>query len=263
MENKELEKIATHPLVILGNAIQSREPVVLATLVQSDGASPAKPGAQMVLLANDTFIGTIGGGKIEEIVLFEMKIARHDGTVLLKHFELTEKGEDSVGMLCGGDVNVFIQSYLPPAQIIIVGGGHIGKPLGTMAEMAGFEVITVDLNADKADVLDLSHLNIGENSFIVLVTADHITDEKMLRISLSTKASYIGMIGSLAKCKTIINHLKIDGFNDNDFIKVYAPIGLDLGGTKPEEIAVAILAEIMAVKYHKREKIQSVKTRHL
>ncbi len=237
-----------NPMIVLAKSIQDRQPVVLATVVEIVGASPAKVGAQMVLLADDTTAGTVGGGKLEAAIIAEARAALKDGQPRLKHYRLTEEGNDAVGVLCGGEVRVFIQPFLPPPKLVIVGGGHIGRPLRVMGEAAGFEVIVVDVEPGRADVPALTEIDLNEDSYVVLITTDHISDEAALRQVITSPARYIGMIGSRHKCETILGHLRADKISEEKLARVYAPIGLDLGGTTPEEIAVSILAEIIAVR---------------
>ncbi len=212
------------------------------------GASPAKTGAQIVLLEDGTTVGTVGGGKFEAAIIAEAHAALSDGQPRLKHYALTEAGKDAVGTLCGGEVRVFIQPYLPPPRLVIVGGGHIGRPLKVMGEAAGFEVIVVDVEPGRADVPGLDSVQLTADSFIVLITTDHISDEAALRQVIHSPVRYIGMIGSRHKCKTILGHLRADGIDEEALKRVYAPIGLNLGGPTPGEIAVSILAEIIAVR---------------
>lgn len=237
-----------NPVVKLADAIQNKQPAVMVTVIEVKGASPAKVGAQIVLLEDGTTSGTVGGGNLESAILADARRAMLDGKPLLKHYGLTETGSDAVGMLCGGEVRVFIQPFLPPAQLIIVGGGHIGRPLKVMGETAGFEVLVVDVEPGRADIPGLDAVQLTADSFVILITTDHVSDEAALRIALRSPARYIGMIGSRAKCQTILNHLKADGITDDSLQHVYAPIGLNLGGPSPEEIAVAILAEVIAVR---------------
>lgn len=236
------------PILALSEAITNKNPSVLATVIEIKGASPAKVGAQIILTSDGATAGTVGGGKLEAAVLKDAQSAFLDGVPKLTHYSLAEQGEDAVGTLCGGEVRVFIQPFLPPAQLIIVGGGHIGRPLKIMGEAAGYEVIVVDVDAGRATMPELEAIPVTEASYIILITTDHISDEAALRYAVTTPARYIGMIGSLAKCRTILEHLKADGITDDLLQRVFAPIGLDLGGTSPEEIAVAILAEVIAVR---------------
>ncbi len=120
-----------------------------------------------------------------------------------------------------------------------------------MGEAAGFDVVVVDVQAGLATVPQLEQVKLGGDSYVVLITTDHVSDEAALRYALTTPAPYIGMIGSLAKCRTIFDHLLADGFTPQQLERVYAPIGLDLGGVTPQEIAVAILAEVIACRHQK------------
>lgn len=232
----------------LSAAITEKRPAVLATVVEVKGASPAKVGAQIVLLDNGTSAGTVGGGKLEASILEDARLALTDGLPRLTHYSLTEEGPDAIGTMCGGEVSVFIQPFLPSPQLIIVGGGHIGRPLKVMAETAGFEVIVVDVEPGRADVPELESVPLTADSFLVLITTDHISDEAALRQVVYSPVRYIGMIGSRHKCESIMEHLRVDGISEAALTRVYAPIGLDLGGPTPEEIAVAILAEVVAVR---------------
>lgn len=247
----------------LSQAIQNKRPVVLATIVDVKGASPAKVGAQLVLLPDGKTVGTVGGGKLESEIVEIAKKVLETKMPGLHHLALREEGPDSIGTLCGGEVTVFVQAYFPLPQMVIVGGGHIGRPLKVMGEAAGFEVIVVDVAAGKDQVPELEQVALTADSYVVLLTTDHISDEAALRIAIKTPAPYIGMIGSLAKCRTILDHLRADGHTDNDMDRVYAPIGLDLGGANPQEIAVAILAEIIACRQKKGIKEGLVKTRRI
>ncbi len=132
-----------------------------------------------------------------------------------------------------------------------------------MGEAAGFDVVVVDVAAGEDHVPELEQVRLTDDSYVVLITTDHISDEAALRIAIKTPAPYIGMIGSIAKCKTILDHLRLDGIPEKDLDRVYAPIGLDLGGTSPQEIAVAILAEIIACRQKKGLKERMVKTRRI
>jgi len=236
------------PISLLAEAIQQKQPAVLATIVEVKGASPAKVGAQIVLRSDGTTAGTVGGGKLEAAILADAQAALADGQPRLTHYRLTEEGPDAVGVLCGGEVRAFIQPYRPPPKLVIVGGGHIGKPLKVMGEAAGFEVVIVDVEAGRATVPELEAVPLAADSSVVLITTDHVSDEAALRQVITSPARYIGMIGSRAKCRTILDHLRADGYKDDALSRVYAPIGLELGGTTPEEIAVSILAEVIAVR---------------
>jgi xanthine dehydrogenase accessory factor len=236
------------PIQALADAIQQQQPAVLATVIEIRGASPAKVGAQIVLLAGGTPVGTAGGGKLEASILTDAQEAQSSGQPRLTHYALAEEGQDAIGSLCGGEVRVFIQPYLPAPRLIIVGGGHIGRPLKVMGEVAGFQVSVVDVEPGRATVPELETISLTADSYIVLITTDHVSDEAALRQVITSPTRYIGMIGSRAKCQTILEHLCADGITAEALDRVYAPIGLELGSTTPQEIAVAILAEVIAVR---------------
>ncbi len=232
----------------LSAAIVEKRPAVLATVIEIKGAAPAKAGAQIVLLDDGSTAGTVGGGKLEEVIVADAKSALAEDKPRLTCYRLTEKGEDAIGTMCGGEVHVFIQPFLPPPQMIIVGGGHVGRPLKALSEIAGFDVIVVDVEPGRADIPELEAVHLTLDSFIVLITTDHVSDEAALRQVIHSPARYIGMIGSRHKCQTILGHLHADGIGEDVLSRVRAPIGLDLGGPTPEEIAVSILAEAIAVR---------------
>lgn len=239
------------PILTLSKAIQEKFSTVLATVIEVKGASPAKVGVQIVLLSDGKTAGTLGGGKLEASILEDARQALSDGNPCLRHYQLAEEGQDAIGTLCGGEVKVFIQPYFPPPQLVIVGGGHIGRPLKLMGEAAGFDVTVVDVCPGVETLPELEQVTLTKGSFVVLITTDHISDEAALRVALKSEVPYIGMIGSLAKARTILGHLQADGISDTDRNRIYAPIGLDLGGNSPQEIAVGILAEIIACRQKK------------
>ena len=252
-----------NPVIDLAEAIRNKQPAVLISVIESNGASPAKVGAQLVLVSDGTQAGTVGGGKLEASILADAQKSLADRQPRLCHYRLAEEGADAIGTWCGGEVRVFIQPYFPPPQLVIAGGGHIGRPLKVMGEAAGFEVCVVDVEPGRADIPQLQPVDLSADSYVVLITTDHVSDEAALRVALKSPAPYIGMIGSLAKCRTILDHLLADGFAPEDLERVYAPIGLDLGCTSPQEIAVAILAEVVGVRWKKISGPAPVKVRRL
>jgi len=235
-------------IMALVQSLEAKQPATLATVIEVKGASPAQVGAKLLLRADDTTVGTVGGGKLEEVILAECRKAHAEGQPRIAHYALAETGAEAIGTLCGGDVRVFIEPYNPPPKLVIVGGGHVGRPLKVMGETVGFEVIVVDVEPGRATVPEIDAVALNEDSYVVLITTDHVSDEAALRKVITSPTHYIGMIGSRAKCQTIVEHLAADGITEVQLSRVYAPIGLDLGGPTPQEIALAILAEIVAVR---------------
>ncbi len=227
--------------------MERNEPAALATVVEVNGASPAKVGAKILVRGDGTTIGTAGGGRLEQAIIADARAALDGNKSRLTHYTLREEGEDAIGVLCGGEVGVFIQVFAPRPTLLIVGGGHIGKPLAEMARLLNYDVRVVDIRAERGATLDPASMT--AYTYIVLVTEDHVADEAALRAVIGSPAPYIGMIGSRRKCRIVLEHLRADGVAESLLGRVRAPIGLDLGGTTPAEIALAILAEIEMARH--------------
>jgi xanthine dehydrogenase accessory factor len=233
----------------LNEALQRHEPVAVATVVETQGASPVQPGFKLLARPDGSIIGNVGGGALEKRVRDDVVAALQKGQSRLAHYRLREEGPDAIGMLCGGEVTVFIEVYQAPPELLIVGGGHVGEPLADMARTVGFHVRVVDVRPERATVPQLDPSTITAQTFVVLITEDHVTDEQALRQVLCAPAAYIGMIGSQRKTAAVLDHLRADKVAEDQLARVHAPIGLDLGGRSPAEIALAILAEIVQVRY--------------
>jgi len=232
----------------LSEAVQRSEPVALATIVEVKGASPAQVGFKLLIRPDGSIVGNVGGGELEQRIRDEAADALRDGQPRLAHYSLREEGPDAVGVLCGGEVTVFVEPYQPVPTLLIVGGGHIGRPLADMARLAGFNVQVVDVRSERATVPQLDPAAITPWSYVVIITETHAADEQVLRQVLDTPAAYVGMIGSRRKIRAIFDHLQTEGVSADRLSRVRGPIGLDLGGRQPAEIAVAILAEIIQVR---------------
>ncbi|HID87685.1 MAG TPA: XdhC family protein [Anaerolineae bacterium] len=230
-------------------AIERQEPVALATVVEVKGSSPAQVGFKLLVRPDGSAVGNLGGGALEQRVREEAVAALREGQSRLVHYTLREEGPDAVGMVCGGEVTAFVEVYQPSPVLLIVGGGHIGQPLAEMARIVGFDVQVVDVRPERATVPQLDPAAITPHTCVVLITGDHVTDEQALRQVLNTPAAYVGMIGSRRKVGIIFEHLRAEGVSEEQLARVHAPIGLDLGGRKPTEIALAILAEIEMVRH--------------
>ena len=236
-------------LQALQQCLENKEPVALATVVEVKGASPAQVGFKLLVWSDGRIMGNVGGGALEKRIREEAMSALREGQSRLMHYTLRETGPDAIGMLCGGEATVFIEVYQPAPVLLIVGGGHIGRPLAEMARIVGFNVQVVDVRAERATVPQFDPATVTPWTYVVVITEDHVTDEQVLRQVLNTPAAYVGMIGSLRKVGTIFDHLRAEGISEERLAQVHAPIGLDLGGRSPAEIALAILAEIVQVRY--------------
>ena len=247
-------------LQALVTATESYMPVVLATVIQVEGASPAQPGFKLLVRGDGTLLGNVGGGELEAHIRADAQKVLVEGRPRTAHYSLIEAGPDALGMLCGGEVTVFLEPYLPLPALLIVGGGHIGQPLAELARIVGYTVQVVDTRPERADRPQLSPEAITTFTSVVLITEDHRSDELALRVALATPAAYIGMIGSRRKVGLILDNLRRDGYADAQLARVRAPIGLDLGGRQPAEIALAILAEVEAVRHEGNGQPRSITT---
>jgi len=237
------------------------EEAALVTIVSTGGSTPREEGAKMLVRADGSILGTIGGGSLEAQVCQQAIEVIKKGKPQRIHFRLKE-GEES-GMICGGDLEVFIEPILSSPTLYVFGGGHISLPLAKIGKLLGFKIAVIDDRAEFANAkrfpeaeLILAEdfnkafpkLKIDKSSYVAIVTRGHQYDELVLEWALGTRAKYIGMIGSKTKNKTILSHLLAKGFSQELLDKVHAPIGLEIYAQTPEEIALSIMAEIVKVR---------------
>ncbi len=246
----------------IGEKQRAGEGVVLATVVKSRGSAPVAPGTRMAITARE-LSGTVGGGPLEAKVIESARKALAAGQPQLLEFRLRDEEAGGLGMLCGGEQEIFLDVINPASRILIFGGGHVGRALARVAAAAGYPSTVLD---DREEFIepsrfpelcrtvrldfagDWSGLEIAPDSAIVIVTRGHSFDRDCLRRAVATSAGYIGMIGSKKKVAATLADLAAAGIPAGKDPRVYAPVGLDLGGNTPEEIAVSILAEIIAVR---------------
>lgn len=247
--------------------LDNNRPVALVTIVAKIGSAPREPGTKMLVLHNGDTIGTIGGGVFERQVVSEaLKALREGQPKKLKYVfrrDHIPEGAVPTGLECGGEVEVFIDIIQPKPRIIVVGAGHIGKPLADLANFMGFRVVVVDENkelaskerfpyAEKIIVDDLARglekTGIGGNDYVVIVYGGVEEDYKALRKALELKPEYIGLLGSKRKVILFKQRLESSGVNIEELKgRVYAPVGIDIGARTPEEIALSIMAEIVGL----------------
>jgi len=246
----------------LANIAVKGERAVLATVISSQGSAPRKAGAKMVIKGDGTLVGSIGGGNVEQAVQEKAIAVMKSGEPQMMHFDLSGSGEEA-WMICGGQMDVFLEPILPAETLYLFGAGHLSQSTATMAKMLGFRVVVIDPrpeynnndrfpNADSLVVEEydnaFSKLNVDENSYIVIYTPGHVSDEKCLQFAVGTAAKYVGMIGSKKKVKEIKERLRKKGVSQQQLDEVHAPIGLEINAQTPEEIAVSILAELTKVR---------------
>jgi len=235
----------------------------VATIVNVRGSVPSFETAKMLVRDDGSIIGTVGGGCVEAEVWQAARDVMESEKPRTLTFNLNQNPKYDTGLVCGGTLDIFIEPVLPPALLYIFGAGHVALSLYRTAKNAGFDVSIVDDRESYAnrerfpeakeviaeDYEDaMSRLSPAETSYIVIVTRGHRDDMRVLRWAVQTPARYIGMIGSKRKTITIFRELVKEGIPEQLFERVHAPVGLDIGAITPEEIAVAITAELIAVR---------------
>ena len=247
----------------------SRTPCVLATVVRTSGSTPRKATARMVVLGDGRIIGTIGGGRVEKEVADAALalLAEGDGArAKLLRYHLTHE----LAMCCGGEMEVFVEPLIPASPLIVCGGGHVAQALVPLAKRVGFSPVVVEEAEEMAtperfpdaarivdsfDPRDWKELTIDGGSYVVIVTRDHAQDQALLEHFTATGApepAYLGLIGSRRKIEMFKQRLGARGIDPARFEKLHAPIGLDIGAETPEEIAVAIVAELIQARAARR-----------
>ncbi|RKD32944.1 XdhC family protein [Thermohalobacter berrensis] len=254
MESRVLEKLT--------EKVKDNKGAALAVITKVEGSTPREEGSMMVVLEDGTTYGTVGGGKFELVVTKRAQKCIKKGKSQTFSFKLNDD-KGSLHMQCGGNADVFIKVFKPKDKLMIVGGGHIALKLYELGKTLNFFTVIFDdreefCNSDRfphADELILGNIeeslknyNIDNNCYIVIVTRGHKYDEIALETVIETNAKYIGMIGSKNKTKYVMENLMNKGISKEKLEKVYAPIGINLGGDKPEEIAFSIMSEILLVK---------------
>ena len=246
----------------LANIAVKGERAVLATVVSSRESVPRKAGTKILIKGDGTLVGNIGGGNVEQAVREKALAVMKSGEPQMMHFDLSGTGEEA-WMICGGQMDVFLEPILPVETLYLFGAGHLSQSTAAVAKMLGLRVVVIDPrpeynNNDRfpdADSLVVeeydnafSELNVDEDSYVVIYTTGHVSDEQCLQFAVGTAAKYVGMIGSKKKVKEIKERLHHKGVSQQQLDEIHAPIGLEINAQPPEEIAVSILAEMIRVR---------------
>ena len=234
----------------------------LATLVETSGHTPRKAGAKMLVYTDGSIAGTIGGGNFERQVIDDcLALLNGAGGTLLKSYLFEESGPGSTEMICGGEGKVFMEAFAKPETLVIFGGGHVCRALVNVVTGLNFRIVIVDnreeiLNQYQSSIqkiltgehYDGNWPTLDKDSYVVIVTQGHMYDEQVLGKVIKHDCSYIGMIGSKKKIAHTFASLEKQGIAREQLAKVHSPIGLDIGAEGPQEIAIAIAAELIAVR---------------
>lgn len=233
---------------------------VLCTVTEELGSTPRGRGASMWVRADGSIVGTVGGGVLEHDVMqraLEMVKNGEDTAIVRK--ELTE----AEGMACGGSAVVFLQTLGREEELIIFGAGHVGVAVAAVGKLAGFKVTVWDEREEFAKAENISGaktvacpineifrngISFNEKSCVVIVTRGHMLDAEVVKITDGLPGAYYGMIGSKNKIATLRKELLSQGVSEAHLNRIHQPIGLPLKAETPQEIAISIVAEVIAVK---------------
>jgi xanthine dehydrogenase accessory factor len=238
------------------------ESAALCTVVRSQGSTPRHSTSKMLVYEDGNFIGTVGGGELENRVFEAALQSLVDGEPQLLEYNMADPARGDPGV-CGGTVEVFVEPILPAPTLVVIGGGHVGKAVAYLAKWLNFRVavsddrpefVTPEANPD-ADVFyeckieELpGKLKINNQTYLVLTTRGVAVDAPGLPPLLASDAAYIGVIGSKRRWKMTVDKLKEMGISQKQIARVHSPIGLELQAETPEEIAVSIMAEILMLR---------------
>jgi xanthine dehydrogenase accessory factor len=241
-------------------ALQEGGAVCLATVIRADEAFAVAPGVKMLVWPDGSALGSLGGA-LDEAVRGDCReaLARH----LVQTVRYSPDGRRLPPAAAEPGVEVLIEAIEPPATLLVVGGGHVGKALSQIGALLGFSVAIIDDRpeyASPARFPEADHIicgdfaealrqfPIGPDTYVVIVTRDHRQDEESLRQVMGAPAAYVGMIGSRRRVGAVLQQLQEEGVPADAVARVHSPIGLDIGAETPEEIAVSIMAEIIQVR---------------
>jgi xanthine dehydrogenase accessory factor len=230
----------------------------MATVIETRGFTPRKPGTRMLLAEDGETAGTIGGGAIEHEVLERARDLLQSGgaTTLRRH--LTQE----LGMCCGGEMAVFIEAVVPDPRLFVFGAGYIAKPLAGLAARCGFQVTVVDERPEWLSAERFPHARIElrepvawaratrfrASDLAVVVTHDHALDQRLVQGLIRSPLLFLGMIGSVPKQRKFALRLRARGFSDAEIARLHTPLGLPIGAATPDEIAVSVVAELIAAR---------------
>jgi xanthine dehydrogenase accessory factor len=239
------------------------EPAALVTVIATEGSTPQKAGARMLVHGDGRLVGTIGGGCVEAEMIRRARAAIQRRSPELAGYDLTpdQAGED--GLVCGGRMQVFIEPVESQPTLCLFGAGHVAQPLSRFAHAAGFRVEVLDdrvkfANPERFPEADLlvvepfregaARLTLGHSSYAVVVTRGHRGDADALEAVLGRGLPFVGLLGSRPKLVHVARELEERGVSPELLAEVRCPVGVEIGAQTPEEIAVSILAEVIAAR---------------
>ncbi len=232
----------------------------IMTVVEATGSTPRGAGARGLVFPDGKIEGTVGGGSLEQEAIQEALALLKNRQPLLKKYTLEDLDHQ---MSCGGTMTVFFEPVLPQNLLTIFGGGHVGRALAQAASVADWRIRVVD---NREFVLDpsafppnselifaeypefIKNATFTGADWLVIATPRHQYDAEVLALIIDQPVAYLGMMGSEKKVQQVKTELAKKGIGIEAFMNVHAPIGLNIGTETPGEIAISIVAEMLAVK---------------
>lgn len=237
----------------------------LATIIHTQGSIPSYQSSKLLIRDDGSILGTVGGGCVEAEIWAAAREVMEQEKPRRFTFNLNADPKYDIGLTCGGTVEIFLEPILPTPVCYICGAGHVGMHLARILSHVGFDTIIVDdrptfANRERfpeareicAEPWEqaFAKLSPNESSYIVIVTRGHKDDMRVLRWAVETPARYVGLIGSKRKVLSIYRELEREDIPRERLERVHGPIGIEIGALSPEEIAVSIAAEMIAVHRH-------------
>jgi len=249
MSNEYFEKLAEL------NAAEV--PFAVATVIKISGSVSAKTGAKSIIDGNgETLFGWVGGGCAEEAVREAALESLQDGQTRIVPLDLDDEIL-GVGMPCGGTMEVYVEPYKPRPELMIIGHGRIAEVLAELAHTVHFSITVNDSGATReafplaehliTSDLDFSKMQVGPQTYVVVVT-QHKGDQHSIKKALEGEGPYIGLVASTKRAKLVFEYLLDEGVAPEELKRVHSPAGLDFAGTTPEEIALSIVGEMVAIR---------------
>lgn len=248
-----------HPLALAARCVAEGRPVALATVISADGSTPRQAGAKMVVFPDGRSVGSVGGGRLELDTIAAAQACLATG----QPARISPRLADDLGMCCGGGVEVFVEPLLVCTPAVVYGAGHVARAVVPLLQRLDFRVEVVD---DRPELLTdarfpgctrtcadpiahASQLSADARTHVLVMTHDHGRDVRIVTALASAPLAYLGMLGARRKRDHLARHLSAHPSADAGVLeRLRAPIGLDIGARNPAEIAVSIVAEIIALR---------------
>lgn len=245
----------------LNAAVSDGRPVTLATIVATRRSVPRHAGTKMLVFADGTTVGTVGGGEMEAKVIGEARDALKRGRSRMVEYELVNPGEGDPG-ICGGELTLYLEPYMPPHTVYVIGCGHVGRTVVDLAHWLGYRSIAIDDRPDLVSEEAMPNADIrfagtaadaiaahpvSADSSIIVVTRSPEVDIRILPDLINTPARYIGVMGSKTRWRSTREQLIAAGVPEERLDRLHVPIGIDLNAETLEEIAISIMSEVIQV----------------